>query len=328
MAPPNGTIWLNSTTGEVKVQSGGAAVVLTAGGAALTDGNKGDISVSAVGTSWQINAGAVGNTQMAVMASGSFKARASAGTGAPEDITPTAAAALLPVFDAASKGLVPASGGGSTAFLRADGTWAAPAGGGGGIGTLADLGVTATAAELNAMDGVTAAGTALLQAADPAAQLAALGIGKVILNIAKLETGSSFTRNASTDVVFGPTLTYTPVRSDSRFLIMASFSAQIAQSGGDNDARGKIKLIVQHGAGLYTSGNVLPENNDNIGGINYGADPSSNAQMSIIADTNVRNNAGNLVLRYWGSVSADGTAGYAALLTVYGSPTILVMEYI
>jgi hypothetical protein len=32
------------------------------------------------------------------------------------------------------KGLAPASGGGTTNFLRADGTWATPAGGGGGIG--------------------------------------------------------------------------------------------------------------------------------------------------------------------------------------------------
>lgn len=36
------------------------------------------------------------------------------------------------VFTSALKGLVPASGGGTANFMRADGTWAAPAGGGGG----------------------------------------------------------------------------------------------------------------------------------------------------------------------------------------------------
>lgn len=36
-----------------------------------------------------------------------------------------------PVFTSGAKGEVPASGGGTTNFLRADGTWAAPAGGGG-----------------------------------------------------------------------------------------------------------------------------------------------------------------------------------------------------
>lgn len=39
--------------------------------------------------------------------------------------------ALLNLFTTALKGLVPASGGGTTNFLRADGTWAAPPGGGG-----------------------------------------------------------------------------------------------------------------------------------------------------------------------------------------------------
>lgn len=34
-------------------------------------------------------------------------------------------------FTSTEKGTVPASGGGTTNFLRADGTWAAPAGGGG-----------------------------------------------------------------------------------------------------------------------------------------------------------------------------------------------------
>jgi hypothetical protein len=49
------------------------------------------------------------------------------------DITSgTVAAARLPTFGAAADGIVPASGGGTTNFLRADGTWTAPPGGGGG----------------------------------------------------------------------------------------------------------------------------------------------------------------------------------------------------
>lgn len=39
----------------------------------------------------------------------------------------------LPVFGSASQGVTPASGGGTTNFLRADGSWAAPPGGGSGI---------------------------------------------------------------------------------------------------------------------------------------------------------------------------------------------------
>jgi hypothetical protein len=44
------------------------------------------------------------------------------------------APAQLPVFTSVADGAAPASGGGTTNFLRADGTWAAPGGGGGGSG--------------------------------------------------------------------------------------------------------------------------------------------------------------------------------------------------
>ena len=43
------------------------------------------------------------------------------------------------LFTSSLQGVVPASGGGTTNFLRADGTWASPPGGGGGITTLNTL---------------------------------------------------------------------------------------------------------------------------------------------------------------------------------------------
>lgn len=46
--------------------------------------------------------------------------------------TATAQTNLLTTFTSSAKGLVPASGGGTTAFLRADGTFAVPPGSGGG----------------------------------------------------------------------------------------------------------------------------------------------------------------------------------------------------
>ena len=49
------------------------------------------------------------------------------------------------VFTSGVNGLAPASGGGSTNYLRADGTWAAPAGGGGGITTEDAVDAVATA---------------------------------------------------------------------------------------------------------------------------------------------------------------------------------------
>jgi hypothetical protein len=74
---------------------------------------------------------AVTNAKLANMTAPAFKGRTTAGTGDPEDLTATQATALLNVFTTALKGLAPASGGGTTNFLRADATWAAPAGGGG-----------------------------------------------------------------------------------------------------------------------------------------------------------------------------------------------------
>ncbi len=66
-----------------------------------------------------------------------------AGGGAGTDLTYTAATrviasstgtdATLPLVSSGDAGLAPASGGGTTNFLRADGTWAAPAGGGGAM---------------------------------------------------------------------------------------------------------------------------------------------------------------------------------------------------
>jgi hypothetical protein len=147
-APPNGTIWLNSTTGEVKMRSAGVTVVIATGGVGLTDGDKGDVTVSASGTVWTVDAAAITNAKLANMPSATFKGRVAAGSGPATDITPVEATSILPVFTATEKGLAPASSGGTSNFLRADGIWAAPAGSGGGT-TLPALGVSATAAQLN-----------------------------------------------------------------------------------------------------------------------------------------------------------------------------------
>ena len=69
---------------------------------------------------------AVTNAKAANMATGTIKGRATAGTGDPEDLTGTQATALLDAFTSGAKGLAPASGGGTTNFLRADGTFIAP----------------------------------------------------------------------------------------------------------------------------------------------------------------------------------------------------------
>ena len=120
-SPTNGMIWLNSTTGEVKVRSNGASIVIA-------------------------SVNGVANAQLANMAAATFKGRDAGATGAPQDLTAAQAAALLPIVTSTARGLAPASGGGSTTFLRADGTWAVPP----SVGGLPSLGITASAAQIDA----------------------------------------------------------------------------------------------------------------------------------------------------------------------------------
>jgi hypothetical protein len=109
--------------------------------AAVPDADYGDITVSGSGLVWNIDAGVIGTAELAadavtyakmqnVSAGSRFLGRITTGAGDPEELTGTQATTLLDTFTAALKGLVPASGGGTSLFLRADGTWATPPGGG------------------------------------------------------------------------------------------------------------------------------------------------------------------------------------------------------
>lgn len=99
------------------------------GGAGVTDGDKGDITISGTGTVYTIDNNAVTLAKMAQIATQTILGRTTASTGNVEALTATQLTAMLDTFTSLLKGLVPASGGGTTNFLRADGTWAAPPGG-------------------------------------------------------------------------------------------------------------------------------------------------------------------------------------------------------
>lgn len=109
------------------------------GGAGLVDGDYGDVVVGGSGTTMTVDSNTIGNTKLADVPTATLKGRTTAGTGDPEDLTTTQATALLNTFTSLLKGLAPASGGGSSNFLRADGVWAAPSGG--SIPTAAAAGV-------------------------------------------------------------------------------------------------------------------------------------------------------------------------------------------
>jgi hypothetical protein len=106
----------------------------------LTGTNSGDQTITLTGDvtgsgtssfAATIGAGVVSNAKLSSVATATIKGRATAGTGDPEDLTGTQATALLDAFTSTTKGVAPASGGGTTNFLRADGSWAAPPSGGG-----------------------------------------------------------------------------------------------------------------------------------------------------------------------------------------------------
>ena len=122
-------------TGLASVATSASASDLTSGtlAAGRMPALTGDVTTVAGAVATTLTNDAVTNAKLANVATATLKGRVTAATGDPEDLTGTQATTLLDVFTSALKGLAPASGGGTTNFLRADGTWAAPAGGGGGV---------------------------------------------------------------------------------------------------------------------------------------------------------------------------------------------------
>lgn len=89
----------------------------------------GDVTGSGTGSFVAtIAANVVTNAKLAQMATHTIKGNATGGTANAADLTGTQVTALLDAFTTSLQGLAPASGGGTTNFLRADGTWAAPPG--------------------------------------------------------------------------------------------------------------------------------------------------------------------------------------------------------
>ncbi len=82
----------------------------------------------------------VTNAKLADMAAATIKGNNTGGAANPLDLTATQVTAMLNVFTDLLKGLVPASGGGTTTFLRADGAFAAPTGSVGAKQTEVDFG--------------------------------------------------------------------------------------------------------------------------------------------------------------------------------------------
>ena len=113
----NRTLTLNGDTVLNGTNTGDQTISLT-----------GDVTGSGTGSfAATIAANVVTMAKIQTVATASILGRVTASTGNVEVLTGTQTTTLLDVFTSALKGLAPASGGGTTNFLRADGTWAAPA---------------------------------------------------------------------------------------------------------------------------------------------------------------------------------------------------------
>jgi hypothetical protein len=88
-----------------------------------------ELALGAVNSTLKIGNNVVDNTKLADVPTATIKGRTTAATGDPQDLTGTQATSLLDLFNPTTKGLTPLSGGGTSNFLRADGTWAVPVGG-------------------------------------------------------------------------------------------------------------------------------------------------------------------------------------------------------
>jgi hypothetical protein len=151
-SPNNGDCWtttsalscrINGSTVSYGTGGGGGTVTTTgspasgnlaqfSGSTSITSGDlSGDVTTSGTLTT-TIGSGAVSLSKMANLSSNSIIGNNTGSAATPSALTATQATAMLNTFTSSLKGLAPSSGGGTSTFLRADGTWATPAGSGGG----------------------------------------------------------------------------------------------------------------------------------------------------------------------------------------------------
>lgn len=91
----------------------------------ILNGDRTGVTVSNSGLTWTVNTNTLNLDRLTQLSASTILGRTSGSTGNVEALTVAQATSLLNSFSSSLKGLVPASGGGTNKFLRADGTWTA-----------------------------------------------------------------------------------------------------------------------------------------------------------------------------------------------------------
>jgi hypothetical protein len=133
------SLWIGGTSGTGATQLTKTLLnTIISEAAAAISSLTGDVSGSGPGAAAvTISAGAVTLSKMAALAPDSIIGNNTSSSATPLALTEAEVTAMLDVFTSSLQGLVPASGGGTTNFLRADGTWATPPSSGGTVTSVA-----------------------------------------------------------------------------------------------------------------------------------------------------------------------------------------------
>jgi hypothetical protein len=112
---------INPTVNVPPVGTSGAVV-------GLLNGNNTYSGTSTFTNTVTLPSGSITNSELANMNANTIKGNNTGSSTTPVDLTVAQVTALLNTFTSSLQGLTPASGGGTSNFLRADGTWTGPSG--------------------------------------------------------------------------------------------------------------------------------------------------------------------------------------------------------
>jgi hypothetical protein len=132
-------LFTSSLKGLAPASGGGTVNYLRADGTWAAPPGSGSGTVTNIATNNGVTGGPItttGTIGLAAVPANTLKGNNTGASAVPTDLTGTQVTAMLDLFTSGLKGLTPASGGGTSNFLRADGTWAAP---GGGSGTVTNI---------------------------------------------------------------------------------------------------------------------------------------------------------------------------------------------